>query len=127
MAPRYVLRWHKRTSSRRRGTELGAIDHGAELRSIQKTCLAQLVKYMALNPVVVGSSPTGGRFLILFVFVTYLFFLLSIFFVYVVDLSVMIYFSSNFIFVTDLFICPDFFYPASTAAVYAVNSKIYHL
>jgi hypothetical protein len=31
MAPRYVLRWHKRTSWRRRGTELGAIDHGAEL------------------------------------------------------------------------------------------------
>ena len=81
---------------------------------------------MTLNPVVVGSSPTGGRFLILFVFVTYLFFLLSIFFVYVVDLSVMIYFSSSFIFVTDLFIRPDYFNPASTTAVYAVNSKIYH-
>jgi hypothetical protein len=108
MAPRYVLRWHKRTSWHRRGTELGAINHGADLRSVQKTCLAQLVKYMTLNPVVVGSSPTVGVFLILFVFVTY-FFLLSIFFVYVVDLSVMIYFSSNFIFVTDLFIRPDFF------------------
>jgi hypothetical protein len=71
MAPRYVLRWHKRTSWRRRGTELGAIDHGAELGvidhgaelySVQKTCLAQLVKYMALNPVVVGLSPTVGVF-----------------------------------------------------------------
>jgi hypothetical protein len=28
--------------------------------------------------------------------------------------------------VTDLFIRPAFFYPASTTAVYAVNSKIYH-
>jgi hypothetical protein len=126
MAPRYVLRWHKRTSWRRRGTELGAIDLGAELHSIQKTFLAQLVKYKALNLVVVGWSPTVGVFLILFVFVTYLFFLLSIFFVYVVDLSVLIYFSSSFIFVTDLFIRLDFFYPASTTAVYAVNSKIYH-
>jgi hypothetical protein len=36
-------------------------------------------------------------------------FLLSIFFVYVADLSVLIYFSSSFIFVTDLFIRPDFF------------------
>ena len=58
MAPRYVLRWHKRTSWRRRGTELGAIDLGAELHSVQKTCLAQLVKYKALNLVVVSSSPT---------------------------------------------------------------------
>jgi hypothetical protein len=71
MAPRYVLRWHKRMSWRRRGTELGAIDHGAELCSVQKTCLAQLIKYKALNLVVVGSSPYGGRFLILFVFVTF--------------------------------------------------------
>jgi hypothetical protein len=58
---------------------------------------------------VVGSSPTVCVFLILFVFVTYLFFLLSIFFVYVADLSVLIYFSSSFIFVTDLFIRPDIF------------------
>jgi hypothetical protein len=57
----------------------------------------------------------------------HLFFLLSIFFIYVADLSVLIYFSSSFIFVTDLFIHPVFFYPASTTAVYAVNSKIYHL
>jgi hypothetical protein len=62
MAPRYVLRWHKRTSWRRRGTELGAIDHDAELYFIQKTRLAQLVKYKALNLVVVGSSPTVGFF-----------------------------------------------------------------
>jgi hypothetical protein len=117
MAPRYVLRWYKRTSWRRRGTELGAIDLGAELRFVQKTCLAQLVKYKALKLVVVGSSPTLCHLFI---------FLLSIFFVYVADLSVLIYFSCSFIFVTDLFIRPDFFYPASTAAVYAVNSKIYH-
>jgi hypothetical protein len=103
-----VLRWHKRTSWRRRGTELGAIDLGAELHSVQKTCLAQLVKYKALHLVVVGSSPMVDV-LILFVFVTYLFFLLSIFFVYVADLSVLIYFSSSFIFVNDLFIRPDFF------------------
>jgi hypothetical protein len=63
MAPRYVLR--------RRGTELGAIDHSAELHSVQKTCLAQLVKYKALNLVVVGLSPTVGVFLILFVLVTF--------------------------------------------------------
>jgi hypothetical protein len=62
MALRYVLRWHKRTSWRRRGTELGAIDLGAELRYVQKTCLAQLVKYKTLNLVVVGSSPTVGVF-----------------------------------------------------------------
>jgi hypothetical protein len=58
---------------------------------------------------VAGSSPTVGVFLILFVFITYLFFLLSIFFVYVADLFVLIYFSSSFIFVADLFIRPDFF------------------
>jgi hypothetical protein len=52
----------KRTSWRRRGTELGAIDLGAELHSVQKTCLAQLVKYKALYLVVVGSSPTVGVF-----------------------------------------------------------------
>jgi hypothetical protein len=62
MAPRYVLRWHKRPSWRRRGNKLGAIDLGAELYSIQKTCLARLVKYKALNFVVAGSSPTVGVF-----------------------------------------------------------------
>jgi hypothetical protein len=56
----------QQTSWRRRGTELGAIDLGAELHSIQKTCLAQLVKYKAFKLVVVGLSPTVGVFLILF-------------------------------------------------------------
>jgi hypothetical protein len=74
MASRYVLRWHKRTSWRRRGAELGAIDLGAELCSVKKAYLAKLVKYKVLNLVVVGSSPVVGVFLILFVFVTYLFF-----------------------------------------------------
>jgi hypothetical protein len=110
------MRWHKRTSWHRRGTELGAIDPGAELYSIQKTCLTQLVKYNALKLVVVGSSPmvcVFNTFCLCHLFV----FLLSIFFVYVADLSVLIYLSSSFIFVTDLFIRPDFFYPASTTAV----------
>jgi hypothetical protein len=40
----------------------------------KKTCLAQLVKYKALNLVVVGLSSTVGVFLIFFVFITYLFF-----------------------------------------------------
>jgi hypothetical protein len=63
MAPRYVLRWHKRTSWRRRGIELGAIDLGAELYFIQKTCLAQLVKYKVLKePCGCGFEPHGGRF-----------------------------------------------------------------
>jgi hypothetical protein len=31
MAARYVLRWHTWTPCRRRGTELGATDLGAEL------------------------------------------------------------------------------------------------
>jgi hypothetical protein len=52
--------WYR--ARRRRGTELGAIYLGAELRSIQKTCLAQLVKYKTLILVVVGSSPTMGIF-----------------------------------------------------------------
>jgi hypothetical protein len=99
-----VLRWHKRTSWRRRGTELGAIDHGAELYSVQKTCLAQLVKYKTLNPEVVGSSPMVGVFFNTFCICHLFIFLMSIFFVYVADLFVLIYFSSSFIFVTDLFI-----------------------
>jgi hypothetical protein len=100
------LRWPKRTTWRRRGTKLGAIDLGVELNFVHKGCLAQLVEHKALNLVVVGSSPTVSVF---FVFVTN-FFLLSRFFVYVVDLSVQIYFSSCFfVFVTDLFIHPDIF------------------
>jgi hypothetical protein len=66
MAPRYMLRWHKRTSWRRRGTELGAIDLGAELSYVHETCLAQLVKHKALNLVVVGLSHMVGVFLILY-------------------------------------------------------------
>jgi hypothetical protein len=116
MAPRYMLRWHKRTSWRRRGTELGAIDLGAELHSIQKACLAQLVKYKALNLVVVGSSSTMVVFLILFVFVTYLFFCCPDFsFMSLICPSRFI--SHQVFFVTDLFIRLEFFYPASTAAV----------
>ena len=57
-----VLRWHKWTSWRRRGTELGAIDLGAELNFVHKARLAQLVKHKALNLVVVGLSPTVGIF-----------------------------------------------------------------
>jgi hypothetical protein len=64
MTPRYVLRWHKRTSWRRCGTELGAIDLGAELHCVHETCLAQSVKHKALNLVVVGSSHMVGVFLI---------------------------------------------------------------
>jgi hypothetical protein len=60
MAPRYVLRWHNQTSWRRRGTELGAIDLGAELSCVHKVCLAQSVERKALNLVVVGLSPTVG-------------------------------------------------------------------
>jgi hypothetical protein len=93
MTPRQVLRWPKQPTWRRRGTELGAIDLGAELGSVHKGRLAQLVERKALNLVVVGSSPMVGVF---FVFVTDLFFLLSRFFVYVADLSVQIYFSSCF-------------------------------
>jgi hypothetical protein len=43
-------------------TQLDAIYLGAELYSVQKTCIAQLVKYNALNLVVVGSSLTVGVF-----------------------------------------------------------------
>jgi hypothetical protein len=52
--------------------------------------------HKALNLVVRGFEPHDGFFLILFVFVTDLFFLLSRFFVYVADLSVQIDFSSRF-------------------------------
>jgi hypothetical protein len=86
MAPRCVLRWHKWTSWHRRGTELGAIDLGAELCYVHKTCLAQLVEHKAFNLMVVGSSPTIDMFsYFFFVFVTDF---LSRFFVYVADLSV---------------------------------------
>jgi hypothetical protein len=74
-----VLRWHKRTSWRRRGAKLGAIDLGAELKFVQKAGLAQLAKHKVLNFMVMGSSPTVGVFLILFVFVTYFFFVVQIF------------------------------------------------
>jgi hypothetical protein len=50
-----------------------------------------------------------GVFFNTFCIFTYLFFLLSIFFVYVADLFVLIYLPSSFIFMTDLFIRPDFF------------------
>jgi hypothetical protein len=59
-APRYVLRWHKRISWRQRGTELGAIDLGAELRCVHKACLAQSVEHKTFNLMIVGSSPTVG-------------------------------------------------------------------
>jgi hypothetical protein len=63
MTPRQVLRWPKQPTWRRRGTELGAIDPGAELGSVHKGRLAQLVERKALNLVVVGSSPMVGVFL----------------------------------------------------------------
>jgi hypothetical protein len=71
-----VLRWPKRTTWRRRGAELGAIDLGAELDSVHKGCLAQLVERKTLNLVVVGSSPTMGVFLslsLIYFFVVYIF------------------------------------------------------
>jgi hypothetical protein len=58
MASRYVLRWHERTSWRRCGTELGAIDLGteldaidlgAELDCVHKARLAQSVERKALT------------------------------------------------------------------------------
>jgi hypothetical protein len=36
----YVLRWHERTSWRRRGTKLGAIYVGAELNCVHKARLS---------------------------------------------------------------------------------------
>jgi hypothetical protein len=74
MAPRCVLRWHKWTSWHRRGTELGAIDLGAELCYVHKTCLAQLVEHKAFNLVVVGSSPTIGIFSYFFLSLSLIFF-----------------------------------------------------
>jgi hypothetical protein len=74
--------WH------RHGTELGAIDLGAELYYVHKTCLAQLVELKAFNLVVVGSSPMIGMFSYFFFLSLTLIFLLSRFFVYVADLSV---------------------------------------
>jgi hypothetical protein len=90
MAPRYVPRWHKQMSWCRRGNELGAIDHGAELYFLQKTCLAQLVKYKAFKLVVVGAP--RWTFFNTFLSLLLIYFLLSIFFVYVANLSVLIYF-----------------------------------
>jgi hypothetical protein len=116
MAPRYVLRWHKRTAWRRRGTELGAIDLGAELYFIHRTSVAQLVKLKSLNFVVVGSSPTVSIFLIPFCLChLFVFFCCSDF-----SFMTLIYpsrFISHldffFVFVTVLFIRPYFFYLAS--------------
>jgi hypothetical protein len=71
-------------SWRRRGTELDAIDLGAELSCVHKTCLAQLVERKTFSFVVVGSSPTVCVFLILFLSLSLIFFLLSRFFVYFV-------------------------------------------
>jgi hypothetical protein len=131
-------------------TQLGAIGYGAEVRvELAQTdvvaptwyrarrhrswrqalfCTENLSssvgKIQGSEPCGCGFEPHGGCFFNTFCLCHI--FLLSIFFVYVADLSVVIYFSSSFIFVTDLFIRPDFFYPASTTAVYAVNSKIYH-
>jgi hypothetical protein len=118
MTPRYVLRWHKRTSWRRCGTELGAIDLGAELHCVHETCLAQSVKHKALNLVVVGSSHTVGVFLIhtfclchWFVFFCcpdFSFMSLicpSRFFLFLwpICLFVQVFFFVLFVFVTDLF------------------------
>ena len=60
LGARYVLRWHKRTSWRRRGTELSVIDLGAELSYVHKARLAQSIERKALNLVVVGLSPMMG-------------------------------------------------------------------
>jgi hypothetical protein len=99
--------WQKRTSWRRRGTKLGAINLGAELSSIQKAYLAQLVKYNAFNLVVVGSSLAVGVFLILFVFVTYLFFCQDFSFMSLICPSRFISHPDFFVFVTALFIHPN--------------------
>jgi hypothetical protein len=116
MAPRYVLRWHKRTSWHRRGAELGAIDLGAELRFVKKTCLAQLVKYKALNLVVVGSSSTVDVFNTFCLCRLFVFFVVHIFrlcrwFVCLDLFLIQFYFCDWFVYSSI------FFYPASTAAV----------
>jgi hypothetical protein len=110
MAPRYVLRWHNLNDGASPGDR--ARRHELWRRAWMcnnKVCLAQLVECNAFNLEVVGSSPMVDV-QYFFVFVTN-FFLLSIFFVYVADLSVQIYFSSSFffIFMTDLFIHLDIF------------------
>jgi hypothetical protein len=96
MAPRYVLRWHTCTSWRRRGTEIGATDLGAELGCVlrvllesykHKASLSQLVEHKALHLMVLGSSPI----VCILIFLS----LLLIFF-YAADVSIQIYFSSRF-------------------------------
>jgi hypothetical protein len=62
MALRYVLRWHERTSCHRRGTNLDAIEIGAELSYVHKVHLAQLVERKALNLVVMGFKLYGRCF-----------------------------------------------------------------
>jgi hypothetical protein len=42
MAPRYVLRWHDLDAWRRRGTELGATDLGAELDCVINVVVANI-------------------------------------------------------------------------------------
>jgi hypothetical protein len=65
--------WH------RHGTELGAIDFGAELYYVHKNCLAQLVELKAFNLVVVGSSSMIGMFSYFFLSLTLIFFVVQIF------------------------------------------------
>jgi hypothetical protein len=73
-----------------------------------KARLAQSVERKSLNLEDVGSSPMVG--VQYFLSLSLICFLLSIFFIYVADLFVWIYFSSRFfVFVTDLFIHPDIF------------------
>jgi hypothetical protein len=100
------MRWPKRTTWRRRGTELGAIDLGAELSFVHKSRLAQLVERKALNLVVVGLSPTVGVFLSL----SLIFFCCPDFlFMSLICPSKFISHPVFFVFVTDLFIHPDIF------------------
>jgi hypothetical protein len=59
-----------------------------------KACLAQSVECKAFNLKVVGSSPLMD--VQFFLSLSLIYFFLSIFFIYVDDLSVQIYFSSSF-------------------------------
>jgi hypothetical protein len=56
MAPRYVLRWHTRTPWRRRGTELGATDLGAELGCVSTVLLESCNQSSSVGRTQ-GSSP----------------------------------------------------------------------
>jgi hypothetical protein len=110
MAPRYVLRWHKWTSWRRRGTELGAIDLSAELSSVQNSYLAQLVKYNVLTLWLWVRAPRWA-FLILFLYLSLicLFCCPNFSFMSLICPSRFISHPDFFVFVTDLFIRPIFF------------------